>query len=378
MPDSKEPSVFDAVNSALEELTPGSSKPADEPTIEPAVEIEELDTDLEGEPEGETEDKPATEADAEIDPATGKPKEAVVEPKLDAEGKPIVEAPKLDAQGKPIVEAKKPDPINDPIPKDLGAETQTRMRSLIKTAKDATGKVEAAENNLNYLVEGVKSTGASPQQYGEVLSWMQLFNSGDPVQQAKALELVETVADKLSALLGKERATSDPLGGFDDLKAAVAQGQITKVWATQIATQHRQSNTRTEIETSARTQHDTQAAATLELDTARNDLNALEAKLSASDPQFKSLKAGLVNELREDFKKIPPREWLPRFQQAYRVAKAASPQASTPRSTVNGQFVKGSVPANQPLRAKTPSGGGTRQPANMGEAINAALASLTK
>ena len=262
-----EPTVFDAVNAALEEITPT-------PKADVEADVPEVELDEEGNPielvEGE--DEPAKEADAEaeaeseIDPVTGKPK---VEEKP-KEGTP---EPKLGPDGKPIPEVKKPDAINDPIPKDLGAETQTRIRSLIKTAKEADAKVAEATQNLDYIVNGVKATGTTPQQYGEVLSWMQLFNSGDAIQQAKALELAEIVCDKLAGLLGKERAPTDALSGFDDLKQAVQQGQITRQWATQLALQRRQQKTRGDIETSARTQQETTTAAATELETARVDLN---------------------------------------------------------------------------------------------------------
>ena len=102
---------------------------------------------------------------------------------------------KLDKDGKPIPEVKKSDPINDPIPKELKAETQDRMRSLIKTAKELTAERDQVKTDFDYIIKGIEASGSTPQQYGEVLSWMQLFNSNDPAQQSKALELVESVAD---------------------------------------------------------------------------------------------------------------------------------------------------------------------------------------
>jgi hypothetical protein len=55
----------------------------------------------------------------------------------------------------------------------------------------------------------------------------------------------------------------------------------------------------------------------VELATARSDLNALEAHLLATDPQFEAKRALLVPILRPIFRHIPPANWKPLFEQAY-------------------------------------------------------------
>jgi hypothetical protein len=364
------PTLFDEVNAALEEVQPGSSTPKDPPEPDPDEQQQQLDDD--GNPiEPPEPDEPEFELDENGEPkldAEGKPIPKVKEPELDAEGKPIVAA--APPAAKPVA-AKKIDPINDPIPKELSNETQARIRSLIAVAKESTAKVEKAENDLNYLVDGVKVTGATPQQYGEVLSWLKLFNSGDKAQQEKCLELTESICDRLAAFIGKERTVGDPLAGFDDLKAAVQAGQITAAWAKQLAVQRRQANTRSELETSVRQQNDQQAAATRELDQARNDLNALDAQLAKDDPQFAAKKKMLVPVLQPLFKTMPPSQWLGAFKAAYKNAKVGTAGSALAATRTNG-----GVPPNQPLRAKSPSGGGARAASSPLDALNGALAEL--
>src|SRR5208337_2173710 len=89
------------------------------------------------------------------------------------------------------------------------------------------------------------------QQYGETLSWLALFNSNDPKQQEKALELVESVAERLATLLGKERTIGDPLAQHGDLKDAVAKGQTTLQFAKEIARIRNNQTFRTELQTNA-------------------------------------------------------------------------------------------------------------------------------
>lgn len=291
------------------------------------------------------------------------------EAKPDGE-KPAAEA-KLDKDGKPIPEKKAADPLNDPIPKDLKQETQERMRSLIKTAKESAEKATQFETDFNYLTQGIAATGATPEQYGETLSWLAMFNSNDPAQQAKALELVETVADRLSTLLGKERTVGDPLGQHEDLKAAVKSGQTTLAFAKEIARTRNATNFRSELTTQATTQATQQEANARELSNARKALTDLEGTLQSTDPDYAAKRAILVPVLKTIFPTIPPAQWKAKFEEAYRTVKV--PRAAA-RSASAGT---GGAPANQPMRAgKNPAGGQARAPASMGEAINAALAGM--
>jgi hypothetical protein len=377
--------VFDAVSAAIDNATPGASHVA--PTTSesddvlgaaadaPIADEDNMEGDaleLEGEPAHEEGAKPETGdgkdagADKGVDGKPGETPGAKPDDKRNPDG-----TPKEPAKVEPVKKAA--DPLNDPIPKELAKETQDRIRTLIKTTKENEAKATEATQQLDYIVNGVRQTGMNPQQYGEVLSFMQLFNSGDPKQQETALGLIENIADRLASLLGKERTTSDPLKNFPDLVAAVAQGQMTRAWAGQMASARRQQTTRSEIETTARTAQSTEAAYAQEKETARVDMNKWETETAAKDPQFKLLAPKLIKELKEDYQKVPPKEWLPRFQQAYRVAKAA---AGPVRSTTTGQFVKGGVPVSQPLRARSSAAGGTHAPTSALDAMSAALASM--
>jgi len=208
------PSLMDVIDHAIET---GDTSGGLEATVEsdPAGEGEPLDggsdvadshdtdaagstegDDQGGEPDaGEGEHPDASGEDKVRDPATGK---FVKKDEPKAGDKPG------EKPGDPNAAAKKPaDPINDPIPKDLKKETQDRIRSLVSTTKEVTAQRDAVAKDFDYMIEGIKATGTTPEQYGELLSFMALFNSNDPASQTKALELVESVADRLAMLLGK-------------------------------------------------------------------------------------------------------------------------------------------------------------------------------
>lgn len=279
--------------------------------------------------------------------------------KVDAEGKPI--------EGKPG-EKKQPDALNDPIPKELKTETQDRIRTLIKTTKDVTAERDKFKTDFDYMIQGVQATGATPEQYGETLSFLALFNSSDPAQQEKALEVIEGVADRLATLLGKERTVGDPLASHADLKDAVAKGQVTAQYAKEIARTRNATAFRGEINTSVQQQQQQHQTAQQEMATARTDLTTLENSLRATDPAYEAKKAILVPILKPIFATIPPSQWKGAFEKAYKEAKVGAAPAAGVRKVGAGQ---------QPMRAgKNPAGGQARAPASMLEAVSGALAGM--
>jgi hypothetical protein len=340
--------VMDAVNAALGGAT--EAPEAEKEEIASEHEAEETETpEPESEPEGEPEPE-AEETDEEAE-ARG------------AERNPDGTFKKQE----PAVEEKKPeppkkDPVNDPIPENLKKDTSERIRSLIDIAKTTTGERDAIKRDFDYLIQGVQGTGATPAQYGETLSWLALFNSRDPAQQEKALELVESVAERLATLLGKERMVGDPLGAHPDLKDAVAKGQLTATYAKEIARTRNGQQFRTELQTGAQNEEQRQAQAQQEERQGRQALTELEATLMASDPSYAQKKALLVPALRPIMQSIPWSQRKDKFLEAYRALQL--PTATRTAAP---------APKNQPLRPKNPAGGQAKQPSSMLEAVNAAL-----
>jgi hypothetical protein len=251
-------------------------------------------------------------------------------------------------QGDGAAAKKQPDAVNDPIPKELKPETQQRIRTLIDRTKDAETRASAAEENFNYMVNGLKATGTTPEQYGETLSFLALFNSGDPKQQGQALEILEGMADRLATLLGVERKVGDPLANHPDLKLAIQNRQITPELAKEMARQRNQGAFRQELNTHATNAQQQERQAQAELNQARTDLNALEEELKQSDPLYARKKARIVPALKVAFKRMPPSQWKEAFQEAYRTVRVAA--APTQRQK---------PPAQQPMRAgKAPAGSG--------------------
>lgn len=311
-------------------------------------------------------------AGAQRDPATGKFVKKGDEKPGDKPGEKPGEKPgdkPGDKKG-----AKEPDPINDPIPQDLKKETQQRIRTLIDRTKQSEERATTVQRDFDYMVNGLKATGTTPEQYGEVLSFMALFNSGDPTQQGKALELLEGMADRLATSLGRERTVGDPLASHDDLRAEVQQGKLSVARAKEIARARNQGAFQTQMRDAATAQERQSQQAQQELNQARSDLNQLEDSLKASDPHYAAKKAAILPALQVLFPSIPPSQWKAKFQEAYR--RVAAPRA-TPRPQ----------PRPQPLRGGGGAGGGSGKnsgemaaggPGTMFDAVSAALANMPK
>lgn len=269
---------------------------------------------------------------------------------------------------------KEPDPINDPIPKDVSQQTQQRMRTLIDTVRQETERATVAEGNFNDMMGGLQAANVTPEQYGETLSFLALFNSGDAAQQGKALDILEDMADKLSTLIGKERRSSDPLERHQDLIAEVRANKLSVERAREIARHRNQGAFRTELQNSAQATQRAEAQRTADLNTARTALNARGVELSKSDPLFMRKRAAIAPALKEAFKDLPPSKWLGAFNRAYAAVKVSAPARR--QVPVQQPLRAGKNPAGSGANAKGATGGNDGGPKTMADAINQALAEM--
>jgi|SRR5580700_1533233 hypothetical protein len=374
MPDPTPPDLMDVIDHAME--TGDTSGTLDGSAEEPVGHVADEETPEGETPEGEETpeggetpegEEPAAEGDGERNADGTFKKKAKAEEKPEGETKPQTEAEKAAA----AAAAAKKDPITDPIPKDLKPETQERIRTLISRTKEAEEKGAAVSKDFDYMINGIKATGTTPEQYGELLSWMSLFNSGNPEQQGKALEILDNMADRLAMLIGKERNIGDAMTNHPDLRDAVAKGQITAQYAKEIARTRNGQTFRQEITTQEQQRQQQIQQQTQEKQGAITSLNELEASLKATDPQYEAKKAQLLPILKPIFANLPPAQWRAQFEAAYRRVTIAAPQR---------------VPKNQPMRGGRAAGAGggkgsgnmATEPGSMLDAVNAALDGMGK
>lgn len=270
---------------------------------------------------------------------------------------------------------KEPDALNDPLNKAWGPEVNQRIRTLIDRTKGAEEKAAKSDQDFNFLVQGVQATGASPEQYGETLSWLSLFNSPETSSKKQALDLVVTVAERLATQLGVDLKFNDPLEQHQDLKQALQSGQITPALAREVARTRNQQGFQSQMQTTAQQTQQAEQAAQQEKERGRVEMNQLEADLRSRDPQFDRKLKNILPMVEATMKRVRPSEWKAAFMEIYSRAPALAPGRVVAANT--------KLPANQPLRGgKNPAGAGgaggmaTGGPASALDAMNEALGKM--
>lgn len=108
--------------------------------------------------------------------------------------------------------------------------------------------------------ETIQSTGANDQQFGAVLGYLQLVNSGDPQSLQKAYDAMKMEMDWLGEKLGIISAGgTDPLEAHADLKEEVRTGALERKRAEEIAQSRNRTKAREKLEADTIAQRQAQA-----------------------------------------------------------------------------------------------------------------------
>lgn len=358
----------DDMLSAMSEGLDAGSSPAPvvddsaEDSDNPGSSVENSDTQTENEgSQVENSDTPADEtpvAEAEVLDKDGK--KAEITPKLDKDGKPVVE-PKPVAEQKPVVK----DPVNDPIPALMKKETRERIQTLVTTVKSVASERDAAVAERNELVGFIQQTGSTPAQYGDALNTLKMLNSGDPVQVERAIGFLQQVISANARAIGKPVAGVDMLEGHVDLQEEVANGMISQKRAEEIAGSRERQRIETVTSQQRQQAQQAEAATTQAVNQGKSELNALGERLRSSDNQFEAKHAIIVGALRDAIAVAHPSRWASMYENAYKGLKLPT-AVSAARTPIGGSNV-------QPLRAKTPAGGQQKAPGSLLDAINMGL-----
>lgn len=362
--------LFDAITAGIESASPTPPEQNDEAINSDGDATSENTDGLEA-GDGQSEDSSADDSALEAD-SEGADDSADTDGESDSEvdGEQAAkddEQPAAKADDKKGAQAEqKPvakDPINDPIPNALKKETKERIQSLISAVKERDVKVEKAIAERDELVAMITETRATPEQYGDALNYLKLINSGDPVLQKQALQIMQQEVAALAKIIGEPVAGVDMLEGHADLQQAVRDNLLLEEHAREIAAARESKKIATQASTQRQQTTQAQQAQTQAVANAREELNTVGMQLQKTDPDFARKRDILVPSLKPVFETMHPSQWAKTFKLAYDNLKL-------PRVTKTG-----TVPVNQPLRAKNPSGGAKAAPGSLLEAISDGIAS---
>lgn len=351
-PENEDTGLLDAVNAAIESETHA-----------PDPEPEEQEDEVEAGDADAGDDETVEDSDGEAEEGGEKDGDEEV---AEEDAEPVAEEPKDEkpAEPKPEPEPKKElDPLNDPIPDYVKGRTRERIETLVGRVKEAEQYKSAYEEVTGII----NSTGATPEEFGNMLNYMKLVHSSNPEDRRQALKAAQAELKALAVQLGETNVPGfDPIAEFSDLQNAVEAQEITPEHAREVAVLRLRKNDELARSTQHQQEQQAQMSAQEAVRQGTQALDALDARLR-SDPQYAQKRQVLVPMLRDTFRQIHPSLWASTFETAFNnlTVPAAAP-LPTPRA----------APKQQPLRAKAPAGNSDRGVNSPLEAMNEALGSL--
>lgn len=337
-----DPGVLAAVQASLAETAAAQTPPVDTGEIDPAA-------------------APAATPDPAADPATppADPATPPADPSADPAAPPADPAtPPADPATPPP--APRPSDEFGELPVTYKQETRDRFEAVKTKYDEVVARATNAETAASTWHETITSTGATPEQFGEVLTLLTDMNSKTPEGFRRAYETLTRQTAILGKALGLPAQGYDPLDDHPDLKARVEDSvDFTREDALAIAA-GRATGKLTETTAARQTEQATQQQA---YDAGVNRVAALGNSLRSSDVHFEAKLPFLTPIIETVIQHLPPDQWVAKIQEAY--AKLPTPAAAAPAPTVPR--------TPNPIR---PGGGGTldKKPGSALEAVQFALA----
>jgi len=240
---------------------------------------------------------------------------------------------------------------DDKLIANLSERAQKRFRDL-------TQRLSEANERLQQWEEVISQTKASSEELAMLLEYSRLVHGTDE-DKRKALQILEQERQALARQIGEPVPGVNLLDDHPDLKARVAEMEISEEDAIAIA---KARNLEKRVQEQAQQQQQAEQKSQEEaqrVERALNQLDALGTQLKQQDPDYeakiKILSEHTIPWIREN---LPPESWAEAIAREYQMLSsvAAKPQ-----------------PDQSPLRPTAGSGGGKKEPKSMEDAIAQAL-----
>lgn len=222
-----------------------------------------------------------------------------------SDAKPGDVPPPVPAQGAAPVAAPAVPPDDIP-PEDLSEKSRERFTSL------------ASERNqwrdrANQWQQVIASTGADAKQFGEMLEYTRLSNSGTPEGLRAALTMAKDAVRALSAAVGEDVQSIDVFSPYPDIASRVDDGDVDRKTALELV-RARQQDAAIQAQQQAAAQQQAQQAA---VQTATAQLDQMGQQLRSTDPEFDRKLEVLKSVIPVIAEHTPPEQWAAAFLRAY-------------------------------------------------------------
>lgn len=336
-----EPSLEEKALAAFDEGVTG--EPAPKPKDKPADEEAAGD---EGGDEGEEEAPPALDADTEKEIGTLGIKNEAAKERFRA----------LTAKAKSV------DAMQAQLAELTGLKDETDPVKIMEGVKLLRTQAEQSYE----LIEKIGESKASPQQFGAVMGYLQLVNSGDKVQMRAAYDAMKVEQEWLAKELGEAvPGVYNPLDEpFNkDLKDKVASGKLDEEDAIETAKLRIETRRGDERVKQTITQSEQQKQVEQAQLTAYNEVAQLCQRLASEDPDaYKARQPQLSVAVKEIQQKFPPALWEAKTEAAYLRIASARPATRKPA----------------PARVRSTTAVGDRTPRDDYDALSMGIESATR
>lgn len=271
------------------------------------------------------------------------------------------------AEAKPTEPAK---PTEDAFkePEGLSEGAQERFRSLVSMVRERDAQLEqvqAQAGEMRQAVEGfqrmIVDSGANDQELVALFDFARAIKSGN---WSAAEPMLAHLTQQYRVAMGRDPNGADPFSAHPDLAQAVQEGKITAEAAREVLRARQVLADEQRRTQAVQAEQQTQQQYIAGVQRATAEVGQMVRQWSATDLDWPKKQAMLQTQAVEIAKALPPEQWGFALQSAYKVIgetlKASAPVRATPAAGA------------QPLRPSAASVG-RREPANMAEAISAAL-----
>ena len=250
-------------------------------------------------------------------------------------------------------------------PEGLRPKAQERFRALVDNNKQVTQELDTAKNAMAEIHKTVESSGMSPEEFGLMLSYAQMANSGQKDDHEYAFKMIETEYKRMAAKLGVEIEGVEPadlFADFPDIKEKVDGYELSKEDALEIV------NARKKLQPQTQEQQPFSQSPQAPVNDAEEKAGAIEgvknfmANMEKTDIDFKSKESVLLEQVEEIRKNYPVAQWPVIVKQLYNNIGRLGSQNKQARKAGD----------SAPLKS-TPNAGGAVAPQTALDAVKFAL-----
>lgn len=266
------------------------------------------------------------------------------------------------------------DKDDDPyaMPEGLNEKTQERFQKMVTSLKEQAEEIhtlrqtaEQMQQDMEGYREVIKYSGATPEEFNQLIQFSHLSKSGEPEQLKQALQILEGVRTQILTTLGEERPDFDPLDAYPDLKQQVDEFDITREAALELARLRAQQQRAQQAQRQAMQPAGQEASAEASLEQRiQQGAQAVQEAVAAWEAEnidYQAYHPKLMERAQEIAKNYPPEQWAETLKLYYDALKEASAVRQPPQKKTT-----------RPLRPQG-AGGGKAEPKDLADAVGQAL-----